>query len=218
MRRALISLSGHVDSVERVRSQLLRLEPMLTFDLVVGVDGGCKLLSRLNLSADLILGDFDSVVRVSSFESLWPKAKVLTFPAEKDMTDAELAFDYVNETDIDEAIVIGGTGGRLDHALSVLFLAGHFRKAVLVDEQNIIWPFKAPFNREINLDEVAGDYVSLIPMEKTLEGVTLRGFKYPLASAVISPAQTLGVSNELVSKKGTIQVDRGEGLLIFSKD
>ena len=218
MKSALISLSGHVDSVERVRKQLLRLNPELAFDLVIGVDGGCQLLSRLNLTANLILGDFDSVARVSSYESLWPNAKVLTFPAEKDMTDAELAFDYVNETDVEEAIIIGGTGGRLDHALSVLFLAGHFRKAVLVDEQNIIWPFKAPFEREVNLDDVCGDYVSLIPMEKTLEGVTLRGFKYPLTSAVIAHAQTLGISNELVSKRGTIQVDRGEGFLVFSAD
>lgn len=218
MKRALISLSGHVNSIDRVRCQLLRLSPDLAFDLVIGVDGGCKLLSRLKLTANLILGDFDSVERVSPFEVLWPNAKVLTFPAEKDMTDAELAFDYVNETDIDEVIVIGGTGGRMDHAFSVLFLAGHFRRAVLVDEQNIIWPFKAPFVRDVTRDEVGGNYVSLIPMEKTLEGVTLQGFKYPLASAVISPAQTLGVSNELVSEKGRIKVECGEGLLIFSTD
>ena len=39
-------------------------------------------------------------------------------------------------------------------------------------------------------------YLSLIPLDRTLTGVTLRGLKYPLTDARLTRGDTLSVSNE----------------------
>lgn len=61
-------------------------------------------------------------------------------------------------------------------------------------------------------------YVSVVPVSETANGVTLTGFKYPLADAVMHRASTLGISNEITGAYGTVTVRDGSVLVIKSKD
>lgn len=218
MKKGLIVLNGHFIDVRKIELQLINLVSELSFEYVIGVDGGCVLLEKLNQRPDLILGDFDSLKRLNDYKQLWPYAEVKMFQAEKDFTDAELAFAESDALELDEVYVIGGTGGRLDHQLSILFLLKNRPKYILVDEQNILSYIKAPYHHKVLSGDVKSKYVSLIPLESGFVGVDLIGFKYPLNQATISFGQTIGISNEVTDTFGSITILSGEGFLIFSED
>ena len=60
-------------------------------------------------------------------------------------------------------------------------------------------------------------YLSIIPLDKTIKGVTLRGVKYPLEGADIIRGDTLTVSNEPAAPVMEITVEQGAVLVIRSQ-
>jgi thiamine pyrophosphokinase len=218
MRWGLISLNGTYSSVLELDQQIKRYVDPRHIEVVLGVDGGCQLLSKLKINATEILGDFDSIVDLEVYKELWPDARVHTYPAEKDFTDAELAFDLVKRHALDKVVVIGGLGGRADHMLSVLFLLAREENFILIDEQNYIEKIDAPYYKEMPEVLVQKRYISLIPLENGFKGVNLRGFKYPLYEANIKFAETVGISNELSEEHATVHITEGSGYLIISSD
>lgn len=60
----------------------------------------------------------------------------------------------------------------------------------------------------------AGDTVSILSLTPRAAGVTLEGFQYPLAEAVLEEFSPIGVSNRLVGDEGTIRVREG-ALAVF---
>ena len=114
--RALVALNGKIAHIEKLKLILSEL----SFDYIVGVDGGTHYLETLGYSPNVLIGDFDST-NLEAHKIKWPNVKVLKFNTEKDMTDAELAFSYIADKGFSEIIVIGAFGGRLDHLLGNIF-------------------------------------------------------------------------------------------------
>lgn len=218
MKWGLISLNGSFNNLEALNRQLEKYVDKTDIEVVLGVDGGCELLHKLKIDATEILGDFDSIFNLEQYTTLWPYAKVHTFPVEKDFTDAELAFNLIHHHQLDRVVVVGGLGGRADHMLSVLFLLAREDNFILIDEQNYIEKIEGPFVNQIQKEENQQTYISLIPLNEGLSGITLEGFKYPLSDATIKFSETLGISNELVDHAGLIKIAQGKGYLVISKD
>ena len=63
-------------------------------DLLICADGGYKHLKALDVEPDVVLGDFDSSEEPKGIETV-------KFPAEKDMTDGEIAIEYALEKGAD---------------------------------------------------------------------------------------------------------------------
>ncbi|MGN0993569.1 MAG: thiamine diphosphokinase, partial [Butyricicoccus sp.] len=61
-------------------------------------------------------------------------------------------------------------------------------------------------------------FFSLIPLDCYLEGVTIRGAKYPLEDAQVSRSNILTVSNEFLENEVEISVKKGKWLLVRSGD
>lgn len=218
MKWGLIALNGTISSLEALLEQIHRIKGDVNFDYGIGVDGGCKMLEALDITPDLILGDFDSIDNLEHYKALWPTGLIKTFPTEKDYTDAELAFEEMLKLSMDKVIVIGGLGGRADHMLSIIHLMGRANHFIMVDELNIIENVKAPYLKRLNNELYKSMYVSLVPMQETFVGITLKGFKYPLVEATIAFSQTLGISNEIVDDEATIEIKKGSGYLIIARD
>lgn len=211
-------MGGKTGSVEGLSAQIKRYLCDEPLSHVIGVDGGCALLERLAITPDIILGDFDSIGNLETYRERWPNAVVKTFPVNKDYTDAELAFEVMDEHDVDRIMIIGGFGGRADHMVSVLHMLLSASNRVMIDEQNYVEKIMTPYKRVVEKNEKQREYVSLIPTGDKLKGITLSGFKYPLNDAVIGFAQTIGISNEVIDDFGTIEIESGEGYLILSSD
>ncbi len=195
------------------------------FDCVILVDKGLEYARTLGLVPAAIVGDFDTVdpavlARYRAYagkEVLWDEHK-----PEKDETDTELAIDTAMRLGCTKLVILGATGGRLDHELSNIHLlklcldAGV--DAALYDAQNRISLLTG--GRIFRRDAVYGKYVSFLPLTEQVRAITLTGFRYPLTDKNLSIGREAGlcVSNEIVEE--TAEIRLGEGILICveSKD
>lgn len=198
------------------------------FDTVVCADSGLDAAFRLNIPVDYFMGDFDSVSPdildkyqkhcvAGAREAEW-----IQYPREKDATDTHMVIDWIVEKGAAEIVILGATGGRLDHFLANLNLLmiplKRGIRASIIDSQNRIYLIDR--NTVIQKETVFGKYISLQPLTNQVTGVTLRGFQYPLENATMAIGGSLGVSNELAegSTEGIVQLQSGVLVVIESKD
>lgn len=186
------------------------------FDYIITADGGYDNSLILNLKPDLLVGDFDSIDK-NTVKNLPKDLKIIKYPSEKDMSDLEIALEYLVENSFTEAVIIGGIGSRLDHSISnILTIFKYSSKNLeitVVNDKNIISRIKTKMYIEKD-----NYYYSLIPI--SVEGivVSLNGFYYDLTKQPIEFGSTLGVSNYIIKEHSTIELHSGIGLLIKSID
>ena len=193
-----------------------------TFDKIIAVDGGLAALSRLKLKPDAIVGDFDSVAedilaeyKNSSDNITWEIHK-----PEKDETDTELALNTAIELGCSKLVLLGATGGRMDHFIGNLHLLYACLKkgveAAIVDEKN--WITVIDKGRTFLAETLWGKYISFLPLCGEVKKITLTGFKYPLYEKDIDLGTSLCISNELTGEEGTIVFASGTLICIQSHD
>ena len=108
-------------------------------DFVIAADSGLVCAHRFGYTADLIVGDMDSLVPASALDS-YPEEKILRFKRDKDDSDTVIALKKAiayPQSDPDKIvqcaqgngttyrreelfiILCGGDGGRIDHLLGI---------------------------------------------------------------------------------------------------
>lgn len=186
-------------------------------DKVITADKGLFYAKQLEITPDIILGDFDSCDK-RIMQEFSTDEKIIA-PCEKDDTDTGLAMLKAKEIGADEILLIGATGTRLDHVLGnigqLVFAQKHGMKAQIVDENNRIQVLEQ--EHVISKDDQFGKYVSFVPVYEA-KGVTLTGFKYPLDDHTLVFHETLAISNELKEAQGRISHKEGCLLMIESRD
>ena len=203
----------------------------LSYDKVFAVDKGLEYVDVLGLIPDLIIGDFDTVNPAllekydNDIKSGSINANIIKHPVKKDETDTELALQCSVDKGALSITMLGATGTRLDHVLanlSFLKLMGDKGiEVVIVDENNRIRLLDSGCNMTdvtIYREKQFGRYISLIPITRCVEEVTISGVEYPLDNAVIASGKGLTVSNEITEKAARIHIGKGAALLIESKD
>ena len=181
--------------------------------LVICADGGMKNARRAGLEPDLLVGDWDS--GGAPLEGV----PTVSLPVEKDMTDLQAAVDLALGRGCDRLLLCGCTGGRMDHTASNLVLlewiADRGAEALILDSGNEV-RFH-PGGTLLLPNVPAYRYLSIIPLDRTIEGVTLRGVKYPLTDALLTRGDTLSVSNEPVGEVSEISIASGRVLVVRSE-
>ena len=179
---------------------------------VICADGGARHLNTLGVTADLIVGDMDSLsVDVTNEDTI-------KYPVRKDFTDSEIAVDIAIKKGFKKIVMVGFTGTRLDHTLTNLFLLKRISKSgatgIIIDSNNEIYYAKA----ENEILGKIGDIVSIIPVGDDLLGIKTEGLDYPLFDETLEFGKGRGVSNIMTKEKCTIKIKSGQGLIIKSKD
>ena len=188
---------------------------------IIGVVKGLDILYIYDIKPQLIIGDFDSVSdRVKqAYDS---HENVITLNPDKDYTDTHVAIEKALELDPEHIIILGATGGRLDHFLGNLNLLklclDKDVSAEIIDGHNKVRLINEKKELIIQKKALYGKYISIIPFSDEVSGITLSGFKYNLSEAVFNKDMTLGVSNELVKEEGLIKVGNGYLLVLETKD
>lgn len=186
-------------------------------DKVITADKGLFYAKQLEITPDIILGDFDSCDK-RIMQEFSTDEKIIA-PCEKDDTDTGLAMLKAKEIGADEILLIGATGTRLDHVLGnigqLVFARKQGMKAQIVDENNRIQVLEQ--EHVISKDKQFGKYVSFVPVYEA-KGVTLTGFKYQLDDHTLVFHETLAISNELKEAQGRIYYKEGCLLMIESRD
>ena len=77
---------------------------------IICADGGFEAANNLKIEPDLWVGDMDSL---NSDNNLYTEK--IIFPEDKDLTDSHIAVNEALKRGFKEIILVGATGGRLDH-------------------------------------------------------------------------------------------------------
>ena len=173
-------------------------------DFVIGADAGYEKCRELNITPDIIIGDFDSS------ESIPEGENIIRLPVHKDVTDLDAAVSRGLEHNCDEFHIYGGLGGRPDHSFAnyslIVSLAKKGKKAFLYGENYII---TAVQNSTVEINGKKGDTVSVFSWTEKSEGVSYTGLEYELRNAILERDFSLGVSNSLSDTKAKISVQNG---------
>ncbi len=190
------------------------------FDYVIASDKGLEILDKYNIIPNYIIGDFDSISKKILNKYIYNKDIIVKeLKPEKDYTDTHMAIKLAIELKSTNITTLGATGSRIDHVLSnVHILKEALDKEIeckIIDNKNEIQLIN---KTTITEKKQKYKYISLIPLTTKVEGVTLKGFKYPLFDSTLEIGHSIGVSNEQIEKKGVIDLKKGILILIKSKD
>lgn len=159
-------------------------------EFIIGCDGGCEILNKLDISYHLALGDFDSfdINKVNS------NINIMKFKSEKDESDLELAIDYALKLNPEKIEVYNATGKRLDHLYAGLNLLKSLNndKIVIIDEFNKIYLSNSNSFRKSKFKYIS--FFSIMPNTT----ISLKGFKYELDNYDLSINDSLCLSNEII--------------------
>lgn len=178
---------------------------------VIAADAGWQRAQEIGIAPHLVLGDFDSAPP--------PEAapEILRLPAEKNDTDTYFAAKEAVRRGFAEVTILGGSGGRPDHTLAnyatLLYLAKCSVACLQADENSEI---RCIGPGTLRLQQRPACYLSVFPMGGAAAGVTLRGVKYPLQEARLTPDYPVGTSNEFAAPWAEISVQRGYLLVVVT--
>ncbi len=189
-----------------------RLAPGQSGDVLICADGGRRKLEALGLKPDWYVGDNDSGGCPDGLPSV-------LLPPEKDVSDMEMAVDKALELGCREIILTGCSGGRLDHLLANLGLLERIEAAkaqgMLLDGENEVRLLRPGHYRILN--QPPAHYLGLIALDETVEGLTLKGVKYPLERFTLHRGNTRTVSNEILpGEAAELSFQRGSLYVIRS--
>lgn len=184
-------------------------------DTIVAADGGWQLARLLGRTPEALVADFDSL----PVPSLPEGVKVINLPVEKDDTDTAAAVRYGYDAGCRDFLLLGCTGGRLDHQQAAFALAADYAQRgcqmVIADEQNEIH-FLMPGSYVF--PACPGEKVSLFAFGGSVTGLFATGLAYDITDLTLAPTDPLCVSNECVEDDFGIVFREGLLMLYFSKD
>ena len=179
-------------------------------DVIIAADGGYDNLVKCGYTPSVLIGDFDSIS-----SELPDGVRTVRHPKEKDETDMYLAYEEGVRLGYTEFVMLGATGGRLDHTYAnislLLYAKEHGHNVTVMDERGIILCLK---NEAISLDGSKGATLSVFAIGGEARGVSIKGAKYEADSVTLSPSFPLGVSNEFGDGPSRISVEDGAVLII----
>lgn len=88
------------------------------YEYVVAADSGLLAARRAGVEPDLAVGDMDSLPDLAALDSL-PPDRVERHGRDKDETDTELALAAAHARGFRSVVLVGGSGGRMDHLLAI---------------------------------------------------------------------------------------------------
>lgn len=206
MKRCVVLTGGPRSDFDQVCPQIRKT------DWIVACDSGYTAAKHFGLTPDLLVGDFDSLK-----EPIPKNIPTLKASTHKDDTDTILGLRCGLEQGCTDFLILGGFGGRLDHAISNLqalsFLCEHGAQGQIVSNCNVAWVVR---DGSLKIPKMDGYHLSVFAWGGVCKGVTLEGLEYPLKDFTMSPGVPIGTSNEFADQQAVITVEKGTLLVIAS--
>ncbi len=203
MKRCVIIGGADIGRYDRIRAHLRE------DDFYICCDSGLKHREGLGIVPNLIVGDFDS------HENPHLDIETVVLPCEKDDTDTVFAAKEALKRGFQDFLLLGVTGGRLDHTLGnvslLLMLDARGKRAVALDDYS---EMEIVSDRPVQIEDCYS-YFSLLNISGLAQGITIRNAKFPLADAEITCEYQYGISNEVLpGTTAEVAVENGRLLLI----
>ena len=200
-----ILLGGRLVRTERLLRQLDGAR-------FVAADGGMVHAQTLDVLPEAWVGDFDSTP--DSLLERYPEIRRQTYPAEKALTDGELAVELALSAGASRLLLVGAMGGdRTDHGaahlIHALALADRGLDVVLTSGDEEGYPLRSG-SRQIDLP--AGCLFSVLGFTE-LEGLSIENARYPLDDYFLPFGSSRTLSNVADGEIG-IRLRAGRAILM----
>lgn len=183
-------------------------------DAVFAVDGGASACLSAGVRPDLVVGDLDSLDSASRLVLKADRVPFDTYPADKDVSDLDLALQRARTLGASEVIVTGAFSARLDHTLVAL---GSLARAcdlqpVISEPELSGWVLCSAERSSVHVAG-AGATISILPLlDSALVSAT--GVRWPLEGFRLQPLSSLGLSNVVGAGVATISVSEGTAVIL----
>lgn len=214
--KALIVADGDMPSAAAVARILGDVAP----ELVIAADGGALKATVLGLAPQLVVGDADSLSPAAADELRRAGAEVVVHPAAKNESDTELAVREAVRRGASTIVVIGAFGGaRLEHTVANLLLLAlpdlRGLDVCLADGASTVRLLEP--DAPLTITGEPGDYVSLLPLTPSVDGVTTSGLEFPLSDEPLHQGPARGLSNQMSDQTATVTLRSGRLLIIHTR-
>lgn len=193
----------------------LLAQKISTDDVVIAADSGWRLAAEMQAQPAVLVADFDSLGEMV----LPDDVKVVSLPIKKDDTDTAVAIREGYDMGIREFLLLGCTGGRLDHYFATLTVAAQYAakdcRMMIADEQNDIRVLTAGTYK---IETTPNTIVSLFAFGGNVEDLSVDNVEYDIKRFVLSPLNPLCVSNSALSNEINVCFKSGILLLHLSHD
>ncbi|MDH3606286.1 MAG: thiamine diphosphokinase [Acidimicrobiia bacterium] len=191
--------------------------PVPAADYVIAADSGLDHALAAGVTVNLLVGDLDSISPEGLAAATAGDVSIERHPTDKDATDLELALGAAVRYGAERIVVVGGSGGRIDHLLANAFLLTSPAWAD-VDVEWLVGPAHIlAIREEATIAGSPGDTLTLLAVGEPADGVTTEGLRFELDNDVLLASSTRGVSNVLVESEATIRVHNGVVLAIHQR-
>ncbi|MCI9440753.1 MAG: thiamine diphosphokinase [Ruminococcus sp.] len=215
-KRTVIVSGGALD--EKFAIDILKSEET---EFIIGADHGLVFLYEHGILPDYIVGDFDSTPEeIVSYYRERTNIPIRKFNPVKDASDTEIALRFGLELGRKRILLAGATGSRADHlwanvqCLKMALDAG--ADVRIVDSYNQIRLLDHGVT--LKKKEAYGPYFSVFPLSGTVLDFSITGAKYPLSHHVLTPYDSLCVSNEFAEDEVEISFPLGVVVLMETRD
>lgn len=201
-------------------SKELLLEYKNKVSFIIGVDKGCNVLYKYNITPNLIVGDFDSgdLRVVEYFKNIG--IEVRKYSTHKDYTDTHLAYNIAKELgDVKKIYLLGATGTRFDHSLGNL---GLFLNSLedeiyleIVDDNNIMFIV----DKKTTIKNRKNKVLSFHGLSDEVKNFTIKNAKYELERYNLKLLEPRAICNEFLDGEDVqIDFDSGKILVMLTND
>lgn len=182
-------------------------------DYLICADRGYAAARAAKLQPDLIVGDFDS------YQGTLPDdCEVVRLRPEKDDTDTMHCVNLAMERGYRKFLLLSAIGGRLDHSLANLCIAGylaeHGASCIILSKNEEI---RLLTEGTHSLNGYRSMTFSVFAFGCPSVTLTYEGAYYPLTNGVLTHSFAMGISNVFTADQAKITVHSGRALLLINK-
>jgi thiamine pyrophosphokinase len=180
------------------------------YSFLICADGGANTARKINVLPNYIIGDLDSVTKVT-LKYFNGKSKVIGIKRQND-TDVEKCIKYAIKKKLDDIVLTGVTGNRLDHTFCNLGIVLKFSQlaTIRIIAEN---SFLAPFSGNVNIRTCSGETISLYGINSKTRIIS-EGLYYPLKNISLPFGVKESTSNLAEGSVVKLRISGGEIFVI----
>ena len=181
-------------------------------DYIICADAGYEHAKSVGIVPDILVGDFDSLSEKPA-EFL----RVVKLPVEKDETDTLYALRFAFSKGATKIVLYGGIGSRFDHSYANICLLHH---AMIRDIPMVVTDGTTEVyltDSQLTLKGKKDQTISIYAFSDICQGVSLRGFYYPLENVLLEKYNIIGTSNLITEDVAEISVSDGNLLIVCNQ-
>jgi len=166
------------------------------YAILICADGGANSARKLNVLPNYIIGDLDSISKYT-LKYYSGKSNIIKIKRQND-TDVEKCIKYAIKKKLDNIVLTGVTGDRLDHTicnLGIVLKFFHLATIRIIAEQSYL----APFTGNVNIKTCSGETISLYGFNSKTRIIS-QGLYYPLKNISLPFGVKESTSNLAVCK------------------